>query len=93
MKHVLLALAFLFVAAACSKYDVYGENIHYMTAETFAAEKAAAAQGLEAAQARLATAQASGNTEDIKQARADVSDATARLKAVSAEDHARNRHW
>jgi hypothetical protein len=93
MKHVLMALAILILASACSQYPVYEENLHYMTNDTLEAEKTVATQHLQEAQTSLAKAEASGNPEKIKEARDLYKDAEAKVRAIAAEEHSRNRHW
>ena len=88
-----MALAILLAAAGCSQYEVYQRNLQYMNTETYQAEKSMTAKRLDEAQAALAKAEASGNPEEIKKARANFKDAKAQAMSVEAEDRRRSRNW
>jgi len=92
MKYVPVILALLLMVGACSKVDVYAENLQFMTRDTLAAEKAMANRRVEAARASLAAAEASGNPARIKAARERLADVLDQAKAVADEEHRRSRH-
>ena len=93
MKYVLVVFALLLMVGACSKFDVYEENLQFMTRDTLAAEKAMADKRVETARASLAQAEASGDSVRIKAARERLSDAMDQVKAVANEEHRRGHHW
>lgn len=96
-KPFLIALSLLLLLglalAGCSKLEVYDRNLQYMTSTTFQAEKEALARDMEAAQAQLAQAQASGDPQRIKDAQARVKDLESKARSINWEDRRRNRTW
>lgn len=93
MKYVLFALAVVFAASGCSKYEVYERNLQYMTMETFEAERSIAIKELEQAQSELAEAQASGDKARIAKATEKYKLAWEKAKSVNAEERRRNRPY
>jgi len=92
-KYAALFLFALLAATGCSKFEVYEQNLHFMTGETYQTEKALVAKQLEQAQLNLAKAETSGDPEKIKAARTAFNEAKAKAKAVEWEERRRNRAW
>lgn len=91
MKHVIVALAVLLLAAGCSKYEVYGRNLQYLTTETFEIEKNTVVKELDEANSELAAAQASGDQARIANANERYKLVYERAKVVNSEERRRNR--
>jgi len=90
MRYIPVALGFLLLVGACGKFDIYEENLRFMTDQTLAAEHAATARRVEEAAAYLAQAQASGDAKRVQDAKEFVSDAKAQAKAVASEERSRS---
>lgn len=92
-RYVSLVVFAVLLATGCGKFEVYERNLHYMKGQTYQDEKALVAEQLNRAQANLAKAEASGDPERIKEAREVLKDATAKSRAVEAEERRRSRTW
>ena len=95
MKYILLALtlALALGAAGCSKYEVYERNLTYLADPMFNAEKARVTELLAQRQSELAKAEASGDPERLKKARAAYDEAQGHYRAAEGEDRRRHRSW
>lgn len=93
MRQALFALALVLALAGCSKYEVLGRNIQYTTPQLFEEEKADVTARYQRVQADLAKAEASGDAERIKQARADFKEVEAQYKVIQEEARRRQRGW
>jgi len=89
MKYVPVILALLLMVGACSKVDVYEENLHFMKPDTLTAEKAMVSRRVKAARASLTAAEASGDPARIKAARERLDEVLDQAKAVADEEHRR----
>ena len=93
MKYIPVALGALLLVGACTTFDVYEQNLRFMTAQTLAAEQAATSRRMEEANTELAQAQSSGDAKRIKAAKEFVLDAKTQAKAVANEERRRVRGW
>lgn len=93
MKHILLALILALAVAGCSKYEVYDRNLMYMTDPVFAVERSRVSELMAQRQRELIQAEASGDPERLKNARAAFTDAQGQYKGIESEARRRERHW